>query len=61
MRGVNETAIRDHTTRADQQMIVCARYDVLRALADAPVEQIILWAIPNKTIPGEFSDQESRA
>jgi hypothetical protein len=47
---VNETAVRNVTKRDDPQMIVCARYDVLRALADASrVEQIMRWAILNKT------------
>ncbi len=37
------------------QMIVCARYDVLRALAHASgVEQITLWAIPNKKYQVSF-------
>ncbi|MFO0699587.1 MAG: hypothetical protein U0236_10175 [Nitrospira sp.] len=40
-RGVNEIAGRGSTTRDDPPMIVCARYDVLRALADsAGVEHI---------------------
>ena len=52
---MNETAIRDSTTSADPQMIVCARYDVLRALAEASgVEQITLWAIPNKKYQVSF-------
>lgn len=52
---MNETAVRDSTTRADPPRIVCARYDVLRALADASgVEQITLWAIPNKRYQVSF-------
>lgn len=36
-------------------MIVCARYDVLRALAEASgVEQVTLWALPNKTYQVSF-------
>ncbi len=36
-------------------MTVCARYDVLRALAHASgVEQITLWAIPNKKYQVSF-------
>ena len=54
-RGVNETAVQDSTKSDDPQMIVCARYDVLRALADASgVEQITLWAIPNKKYQVSF-------
>ncbi len=46
---MTEIAGRDRPTRADPPMLVCARYDVLRALAHASgVEQITLWAIPNK-------------
>ncbi len=52
---MNETAVRDSTTRADPPRIVCARYDVLRAFADASgVEQITLWAIPNKRYQVSF-------
>ena len=52
---MNETAVRDGTTRADPQMIVCARYDVLRAVAEASgVEQITLWALPNKRYQVSF-------
>jgi len=52
---VNETAGRDSRTRDDQQMAVCARYDVLRALAHASgVEQITLWALPNKRYQVSF-------
>ena len=48
-RGVNETAVRDSRTSNDPQMTVCARYDVLRALAHASgVEQVTSWALPNK-------------
>ena len=37
------------------QMTVCARYDVLRALAHASgVEQITLWALPNKRYQVSF-------
>ena len=37
------------------QMTVCARYDVLRALAHASgVEQITLWAIPNRKYQVSF-------
>ena len=36
-------------------MTVCARYDVLRALAHASgVEQITLWALPNKRYQVSF-------
>jgi len=36
-------------------MIVCARYDVLRALAEASgVEQVTLWAIPQKKYQVSF-------
>ena len=36
-------------------MAVCARYDVLRALAHASgVEQITLWALPNKRYQVSF-------
>lgn len=52
---MNETAVRDSTKRDDPRMIVCARYDVLRALAEASgVEQITLWAIPNKKYQVSF-------
>ena len=52
---MNETAVRDSTKSDDPQMIVCARYDVLRALAEASgVEQITLWAIPNKKYQVSF-------
>ena len=54
-RGRNGTAGRDRTTRADPPRIVCARYDVLRAVAEASgVEQITLWAIPNKRYQVSF-------
>ena len=54
-RGVNEAAGRDRTTGDDPTMTVCARYDVLRALAHASgVEQITLWAIPNKKYQVSF-------
>lgn len=37
------------------RMIVCARYDVLRALAQASgVEQVTLWAVPNKKYQVSF-------
>ena len=37
------------------QMIVCARYDVLRALAHASgVEQVTLWALPQKKYQVSF-------
>lgn len=40
---MNDTAVRYSTKSDDPHMIVCARYDVLRALADASgVEQITL-------------------
>lgn len=43
-------------------MTVCARYDVLRALAHASgVEQITLWALPEQALSSEFSDQEPSA
>ena len=46
---MNETAIQDITKSDDPQMIVCARYDVLRAVAEASgAEQITLWALPKK-------------
>ncbi|MDR4468934.1 MAG: hypothetical protein MRJ68_11685 [Nitrospira sp.] len=52
---MTETAGRDSTTRDDPPMLVCARYDVLRALAEASgVEQITLWAIPNKKYQVSF-------
>ena len=52
---MNETAVRYRPTRDDPSMIVCARYDVLRALADVSgVEQITLWAIPNKKYQVSF-------
>ncbi len=36
-------------------MIVCARYDVLRALAHASgVEQVTLWALPQKKYQVSF-------
>lgn len=55
VRGLNETAVRDSATRADPQMTVCARYDVLRAVAEASgVEQITLWAIPHKKYQVSF-------
>lgn len=52
---MNDPAVRDSTKSEDPQMIVCARYDVLRALAEASgVEQITLWAIPNKKYQVSF-------
>ncbi|HMS86316.1 MAG TPA: hypothetical protein PKD12_21965 [Nitrospira sp.] len=52
---MNETAVRDSTTRDDPPMTVCVRYDVLRALAHASgVEQITLWALPNKRYQVSF-------
>ena len=52
---MTETAGRDRTTRDDPPMLVCARYDVLRALAHASgVEQITLWALPNKRYQVSF-------
>ena len=37
------------------EMTVCARYDVLRALAHASgVEQITLWALPNRRYQVSF-------
>ncbi|MDR4470037.1 MAG: hypothetical protein MRJ68_17350 [Nitrospira sp.] len=52
---MTKTAGRDRTTRDDPPMLVCARYDVLRALAEASgVEQITLWAIPNKRYQVSF-------
>lgn len=52
---MNETAVRYRPTRDDPSMIVCARYDVLRALADVSgVEQITLWTIPNKKYQVSF-------
>jgi hypothetical protein len=52
---MNETAVRDRTTRDDPPMLVCARYDVLRAVAEASgVEQITLWAIPKKKYQVSF-------
>lgn len=54
-RGVTETAVRDRAMRADSPMLVCARYDVSRAVAEASgVEQITLWAIPNKRYQVSF-------
>lgn len=36
-------------------MLVCARYDVLRAVAEASgVEQITLWALPKKRYQVSF-------
>ena len=52
-RGRNWTAGR--ATPAGSPMIVCARYDVLRAVAEASgVEQITLWAIPKKRYQVSF-------
>ena len=52
---MNNPAVRDSTKRNHPRMIVCARYDVLRALAEASgVEQITLWAIPNKKYQVSF-------
>ena len=52
---MNDTAVRYSTKSDDPQMIVCARYDVLRALAEASgVEQITLWAIANKKYQVSF-------
>lgn len=54
-RGLTKTAGRGSTTRADPPMIVCARYDVLRAVAEASgVEQITLWALPKKRYQVSF-------
>lgn len=54
-KGVHKTAGRDRTTNADPQLAVCARYDVLRALTHASgVEQITLWALPNKRYQVSF-------
>lgn len=54
-RGVTEATGRDRTTRADPPMVVCARYDVLRAIAAASgVEQITLWALPKKRYQVSF-------
>ncbi len=52
---MTETVGRDRTTCADPPMLVCARYDVLRAVAEASgVEQITLWALPNKRYQVSF-------
>ena len=52
---MTETTGRDRTTCADPPMIVCVRYDVLRAVAEASgVEQITLWAIPKKKYQVSF-------
>ena len=52
---MNGAASRDRTTRADPPMLVCARYDVLRAVAEASgLEQITLWAIPKKRYQVSF-------
>lgn len=52
---MNETAVRNSTTSAAPPSVVCARYDVLRALAHASgVEQITLWALPNKRYQVSF-------
>ncbi len=52
---MTETTGLDRTTRADPPRIVCARYDVLRAVAEASgVEQITLWAIPKKKYQVSF-------
>ena len=52
---MHKTAGRDRTTNADPQLAVCARYDVLRALTHASgVEQITLWALPNKRYQVSF-------
>lgn len=41
--------------RGSTQRDVCARYDVLRALADVSgVEHITVWAIPNKKYQVSF-------
>ena len=54
-KGVKETAVRDRTTRVDPPMLVCARYDILRAVAKASgVEQITLWALPKKRYQVSF-------
>ena len=54
-RGENKTAVRDSTTSDRPEITVCARYDVLRALAHASgVEQITLWALPNKRYQVSF-------
>lgn len=52
---MNDTAVQTSTKTVDPHMIVCARYDVLRALAEASgVEQITLWAIPHKRYQVSF-------
>ncbi|MGE3560464.1 MAG: hypothetical protein AB7J53_16025 [Nitrospira sp.] len=52
---MNGTAGRDRTTRAAPPMVVCARYDVLRAVAEASgVEQITLWVLPKKRYQVSF-------
>ena len=46
---MNGTAIKGITMSDHPEMTVCARYDVLRALAHASgVEQVTSWALPNK-------------
>ena len=52
---MNGTAIKGITMSDHPEMTVCARYDVLRALAHASgVEQITLWALPNKRYQVSF-------
>ena len=52
---MDETAGRGSATRVDPPMLVCARYDVLRAVAEASgIEQITLWALPHKKYQVSF-------
>ena len=54
-RGVSSPVRHLKAQTETPQMIVCARYDVLRALAHASgVEQITLWALPNKRYQVSF-------
>ena len=58
---MNETTIQDITTSDHPEMTVCARYDVLRALAHASgVEQITLIALPNKRYQVSFGSGTKR-
>ena len=53
--GVSSPARHPKEQTATPQMAVCARHDVLRALAHASgVEQITLWALPNKRYQVSF-------
>ncbi|MDR4470288.1 MAG: hypothetical protein MRJ68_18650 [Nitrospira sp.] len=53
--GVNGTSVRNSATRDNPPMLVCARYDILRAVAEASgVEQITLWALPKKRYQVSF-------